>query len=95
MCDNYDDESSCPSSYEDESDDYNLQDERDEEYDTNPPRTQSTSSLEDDVDEGAYQDEPIASSEWVEKYSKRQEEINELEMELNKRLAGEVSVSNW
>ncbi|KXJ20331.1 hypothetical protein AC249_AIPGENE28562 [Exaiptasia diaphana] len=72
-----DSESSCSSvsSYYEESDDYNVQDERDEHNVTDRPRhSLSTSSIVDDVDEGAYQDEPIASPEWVEDYSQKQKE---------------------
>ena len=58
-----------------------------------PPDSSTTN--QDDVDEGAYQDEPIASAEWVESYNQRQKEITELESELKMRLAGEVPVSDW
>ena len=38
----------------------------------------------DDVEEGAYEDEPIASEEWMDDYTKRQTEIQELESNLTK-----------
>ena len=58
-------------------------------------RKQSSTADQDEVDEGAYQDEPIASREWVEKYNERQKANEELEQELIKRLTGEMPVEDW
>ena len=41
---------------------------------------------QDGVEEGAYQDEPIASTKWVEKYNEGQKGVIQLESELMKRL---------
>ena len=41
---------------------------------------------EDSVEVGAYQDEPIASTKWIEKYNEGQKGVIQLESELMKRL---------
>ena len=43
----------------------------------------------------AYDEEPLASEEWVANYLKEQEENNELEKDLKMRLSGETPTKQW
>ena len=55
----------------------------DEEFTTcETTRTASPLPIVDDVDEGAYQDEPIASNEWIDDYKQKEKEKREQEEEL-------------
>lgn len=80
--------------------DFIFQDEREDSENPSAPSSPSILAslgqpIVDDVDEGAYLDEPIASSDWVEEYTERQDKKSELENEMSKRLSKEISLSEW
>ena len=58
------------------------------------PRSQETSSDSSD-DDTAYTDEPLADTEWTEKYQKEMKANEELERSLKDRLQGNVELKEW
>lgn len=65
----------------------------DEESGTRETTTVSPLPIVNDVDEGAYQDKPIASNEWLEDYKQEEKEKRENEEKLTKWLNGLLPVT--
>ena len=55
----------------------------------------SNDSSDEDENNLAYADEPLASEEWLENYNRQENERLELEEKLRKRLDGTTEVSEW
>lgn len=79
--------------------DFDLSDFEFEFEDEDSTRLETTTTADqqiiDDVDEGAYQDEPIACDQWLQEYKQKEIEKKEQEEELTKRLNGSIPVNDW
>ena len=69
--DSYESSSNSKSNFEGDRSDFHDEFEESATSDRNKRKLDPT-VVEDDVDEGAYEDEPIVTSEWVAEYSKNQ-----------------------
>lgn len=83
-----DSSSESSSSYSDDSSDFEVEDETCEDAKNIRDQDKNKASY-------AYDEEPIASEEWVSAYLKKQEEKSELEKELLQRLRGDTPTSDW
>ena len=57
------------------------------------PERENSCSSDQEINMGAYADEPLADKEWLENYNRQEREHLELEQKLRKRLDGSVEVS--